>query len=96
MLEPIGARVVVRAKQQEEKTKSGLFIPEAAKEIPQVGTVVAVGGGDVHPMTGQVVPLRVAVDDQVLYLKYAGTTFKDGDQELLVMAEKDILAKVVT
>jgi chaperonin GroES len=92
-LTPLGDRVVVQPLGREETTKSGIVLPDTAKEKPQRGTVLAVGQGR-RDDDGQRIPLDVAVGDQVLFAKYAGTEFKLDEQELLILAEKDILAIV--
>jgi chaperonin GroES len=90
-LKPVGDRVVVKAAAKEEMTKSGLIIPDTAKEKPQEGTVIAVGAGKLND-NGERVPLEVKEGDRVLFAKYGGTEFKlDGD-DLLVLRETDILA----
>lgn len=85
-IRPIADRVVVEPKAAEEKTASGLFIPEAAKERPLQGTVVAVGAGT------QEVKMEVAVGDTVLYGKYAGTEISLEGKDYLIMKQSDILA----
>ena len=85
-IKPIGDRVVVEAAPAETKTASGIYIPETAQEIPQKGTVVAVGNGKVDE------PLTVKVGDQVLYGKYAGTEITYDGKEYLIMRETDIYA----
>ena len=92
-LEPLGDRVVVQPAGREETTKSGIVIPDTAKEKPQRGNVVAVGQGR-RDDDGDRIPMDVAVGDQVLFAKYAGTEFKYEDEEYLILSEKDILAKV--
>jgi chaperonin GroES len=92
-LTPLGDRVVVQPLGREETTKSGIVLPDTAKEKPQRGTVLAVGQGR-RDDDGERIPLDVAVGDQVLFAKYAGTEFKLDEQELLILAEKDILAIV--
>ena len=87
-IKPIGDRVVVGAAPAEEKTASGIIIPDTAKEKPQRGTVVAVGDGKVDE------PLTVKVGDQVLYGKYAGTEIQIEGDDFLIMRESDILAIV--
>ena len=94
-LTPLGDRVVVQPLGREETTKSGIVLPDTAKEKPQRGTVLAVGQGR-RDDDGQRIPLDVSVGDQVLFAKYAGTEFKLDDQELLILAEKDILAIVTS
>jgi chaperonin GroES len=76
---------------REETTKSGIVLPDTAKEKPQRGTVIAAGEGR-RDDDGDRIPLDVNVGDQVLFAKYAGTEFKLDDEELLILSEKDILA----
>tara|TARA_B100000686_G_scaffold61252_1_gene65880 strand:+ start:19556 stop:19849 length:294 start_codon:yes stop_codon:yes gene_type:complete len=92
-LEPLGDRIVVKAVEQENQTKSGIFIPDSAKERPQEGSVVAVGPGRVND-DGSRVAMDVAVGDVVIYSKFAGTEFEEDGEEYLIMKETDILAKV--
>jgi len=89
-LRPLGDRVVVKALPREEVTRSGIVLPDTAKEKPQEGEVVAVGPGKMDD--GERQPMDVKVGDKVLYAKYAGTEFKLEEQELLILSEKDILA----
>jgi chaperonin GroES len=91
-LKPLGSRVVVKALEREEMTKSGIVLPDTAKEKPQEGKVLSVGPGDRHPDTGQRIPVELKVGDRVLFQKYAGTDFKLDDEELLILSEKDVLA----
>lgn len=91
-IKPLGDRVVVRPEPAEEKTASGLYIPDAAKEKPQRGKVVSVGPGRVE--NGTKIDMTVKPDDVVLYGKYAGTEITIGDEELLIMRETDILGIV--
>jgi chaperonin GroES len=74
-------------------TKSGIVLPDTAKEKPQRGTIIAAGEGR-RDDDGDRIPLDVSVGDQVLFAKYAGTEFKLEDEELLILAEKDILAVI--
>ena len=92
-LQPLGDRVVVQPAEREETTKSGIVIPDTAKEKPQRGTVVAAGEGR-RDDDGDRIPMDVKVGDQVLFAKYAGTEFKLDDQDLLILAEKDVLAVI--
>ena len=89
-LRPLGARVVVRPLGREDTTKSGIVLPDTAKEKPQRGTVIAAGAGR-RDDDGDRIPLDVSVGDQVLFAKYAGTEFKLDDEDLLILSEKDIL-----
>ncbi len=91
-IKPLGDRVVIRPEPAEEKTASGLYIPDAAKEKPQRGKVVSVGPGRVE--NGTKIDMTVKPDDVVLYGKYAGTEITIGDEELLIMRETDILGIV--
>ncbi|HEU4793359.1 MAG TPA: co-chaperone GroES [Nitrolancea sp.] len=91
---PLGDRVVVRPVAREETTKSGLVLPDTAREKSQRGEVIAAGPGRLSD-EGDRLPMEVKTGDQVLYAKYAGTEFKLDDDELLILSEKDILAKVV-
>jgi chaperonin GroES len=93
-LKPLGSRVVVKALEREEITKSGIVLPDTAKEKPQEGRVLAVGPGDRHPDTGERIPVELKTGDRVLFQKYAGTEFKLDDEELLILSEKDVLAVV--
>jgi chaperonin GroES len=92
-LEPLGDRVVVQPADREETTRSGIVIPDTAKEKPQRGSVIAVGKGR-RDEDGDRIPMDVAVGDTVLFAKYAGTEFKFEEEEYLILSEKDILAKV--
>jgi len=92
-LTPLGDRVVVKPLGREETTKSGIVLPDTAKEKPQRGTVVAAGPGR-RDDDGDRIALDVTVGDQILFAKYSGTEFKLDDEELLILAEKDILAIV--
>ncbi len=92
-LEPLGDRVVVQPASREETTRSGIVIPDTAKEKPQRGNVIAVGKGR-RDEDGDRIPMDVSVGDTVLFAKYAGTEFKFEEEEYLILSEKDILAKV--
>lgn len=92
-LKPLGDRVVVRPLTVEQTTKSGIVLPDTAKEKPQQGEVIAAGAGRVKE-DGERVPMDVKVGDKVLFAKYAGTEFKLDNEELLILSEKDILAIV--
>ncbi len=90
-LKPLGDRVVVRPQTREEVTRSGIVLPDTAKEKPQRGEVIAVGQGRMDE-DGDRIPMEVKEGDKVLFAKYAGTEFKVDDDELLILSEKDILA----
>ena len=94
-LKPLGDRVVVKPSDKEEKTKSGILLPDTAKEKPQEGTVHAVVTGSVLD-NGTKVPMELKVGDKILYAKYAGNEFKIDDIEYLIVSEKDVLAVVGT
>ncbi len=91
-LKPLGDRVIVKAVEQEEVTASGIVLPDTAKEKPQRGRVLAVGDG--RFVDGKRVPLEVSEGDEVIYSKYGGTEVKLQGEEVLILAEHDILAKV--
>jgi chaperonin GroES len=90
-IKPLGDRVVVEAAAAEEKTASGIFIPDTAKEKPQVGTIVAVGPGR-YADSGTLIAPTVKVGDKVLYGKYAGTETQYEGTDYLIMRESDIFA----
>lgn len=90
-IKPLGDRVLVEPKEAEEKTASGLYLPDTAKEKPVEGTIVAVGSGRKSDK-GEVSPLEVKVGDKVLYGKYAGTEIKVDGKDYLIMRESDIYA----
>src|SRR5947207_10888083 len=93
-LKPLGDRLIVRAIEAEEATASGIVLPDTGKEKPQKGKVLAVGDGKVNEDTGKRTPLDVSEGDEVLYSKYGGTEIKVDGEELLVLRESDVLAKV--
>jgi chaperonin GroES len=95
-LKPLGDRVIVRAIEEEEKTASGLVLPDTAKEKPQKGKVIAVGDGRWDEDGSKRVPLDVKEGDEVLYSKYGGTEIKIDGEDLLVLRESDVLAKVTS
>ncbi|MCJ8014433.1 co-chaperone GroES [Paenibacillus sp. KQZ6P-2] len=92
MIKPLGDRVLVEPIQQEETTSFGIVLPDSAKEKPQEGKIIAVGGGAVKD--GVRVPLEVKEGDRVLFSKYAGTEIKYEGKEYLIMKESDIHAIV--
>lgn len=92
MVKPLADRVLVRPVDREEKTQSGILLPDTAKEKPQEGEIVAAGPGRIED--GKRIELEVKVGDRVIYSKYAGTEVKVDDQELLILRESDILAIV--
>ena len=92
-LKPLGDRVVVKPVEREERTKSGIVLPDTAKEKPQEGIVEAVGTGRLLD-NGTKVPMELQVGDKILYAKYAGNEFKVDEIEYLIISEKDVLAVV--
>jgi len=92
-LRPLGDRVVIQPTPREEMTKSGIVLPDTAKEKPQEGKVIAAGPGRLTD-EGKREPMDVKEGDVVLYAKYAGTEFKVEGEELLIVSQKDILAIV--
>ncbi len=92
-LRPLGDRVVVKPVEKEEMTKSGIVIPDTAKEKPQKGIVEAVGTGRILD-NGTRVPMELEVGDEVLYARYSGSEFKLDDVEYLIIPERDVLAIV--
>ncbi len=87
---PLGDRVVLKPVEREEVTKSGIVLPDTAKEKPQEGIVEAVGSGRILD-NGTKVPMELKVGDRVLYAKYAGNEFKVDEIEYLIISEKDVL-----
>ena len=90
-IKPLSDRVVVKPEAVEEKTASGIILPDTAKEKPQEGTVVAVGPGKISD-SGNAIKITVKVGDKVLYGKYSGTEVTVGNQDYLIMKENDIFA----
>jgi chaperonin GroES len=93
-LQPLDDRIVVRPSDPEEKTASGLVIPDTAKEKPQQGEVIAVGPGRRAENTGELIPLDIKVGDKVVYSKYGGTEITIDGEDLLILTGRDVLAKV--
>ena len=93
-LQPLEDRIVVRTAEAEEKTVSGLVIPDTAKEKPQQGEVLAVGPGRRSENTGELIPVDVAVGDTVVYSKYGGTEITVDGEDVLILSSRDVLAKV--
>ncbi len=91
-LQPLADRVLVKPTEKEEKTKSGIYLPDTAKEKPQEGEVVAVGPGRLDE-NGKRIPMDLKVGDKVIYAKYGGTEIKVDDEEMMILRESDILAK---
>ena len=93
MLKPLGDRIVIEQVQSEEKTKSGIVLPDSAQEKPQEGKVVAVGSGRVTD-NGEKIALEVKEGDSVIYSKFAGTEVKYEGAEYLILRESDVLAVI--
>lgn len=93
-IQPLADRVVVKAAEAETKTKSGIIIPDSAKEKPQKGEIIAVGPGKYAEASGTLIPLSVKVGDTILYGKYSGTEINIEGTDYLIMRESDILAIV--
>jgi chaperonin GroES len=91
-LQPLADRLVVRPIEAEEKTRTGIYLPDTAKEKPQEGEVIAVGPGRLSD-DGKRIAMDVKVGDIVIYAKYGGTEIKVDDDELIILRESDILAK---
>jgi chaperonin GroES len=93
MLKPLGDRVVIRVLEKEEKTASGIYLPDTAKEKPSQGEVIAVGDGKVLD-NGERSAMEVKAGDKVIFSKYAGTEVKVDGQDLLILSERDVLAVI--
>ena len=93
-LQPLGDRLIVEVLEEEETTGSGIVLPDTAREKPQRGRVLAVGPGSRAESTGEFIPLDVAEGDEVVFSKYGGTEVKLGVDEVLILRESDVLAKV--
>ena len=93
-LEPLGDRLVVKPIAKEEVTKSGIVLPDTAKEKPQEGEVLAVGPGRLTD-DGQRIPMDIKVGDIIIYAKYGGSEIKIDSEELIILREADVLAKKV-
>lgn len=91
MMKPLGDRIVIKVLEKQEKTQSGIFLPDTAKEKPQEGTVVAVGTGKIYD-NGQRIAPEVKVGDLVMFAKYSGTEVKLDNESYLIVSERDILA----
>ena len=92
-IRPLGDRVVIRALERGEQTKSGIYLPDTAQEKPQEALVLAVGPGKLMD-NGTRSPMELKEGDKVLFSKYAGTEVKQGDEEYLILRESDILAVI--
>ena len=97
-LQPLGDRLIVEVLEEEETTESGIVLPDTAREKPQRGRVLAVGPGERSEHTGELIPMDVAVGDEVIFSKYGGTEVKLGAglDEALILRQSDVLAKVTS
>jgi chaperonin GroES len=93
-LQPLGDRLIVEVLEEEEMTVSGIVLPDTAKEKPQRGKVLAVGPGP-RDEDGSFIKMDIEVDDEIIFSKYGGTEIKLGTDEILILRESDVLAKVV-
>ncbi len=91
-VQPLADRVAIRPLEETETMRGGLFIPDTAKEKPQQGEIIAVGPGRVEK--GEKVPMELKVGDRVLYGKYSGTEVRIDDEDILIVKESDVLAKI--
>ena len=91
---PLQDRVLVAPVEDEEKSAGGLFIPQSAKEKPQLGKVLAVGNGAIDPITFKRIPMEVQVGDKILFGKYSGNDIKLDGVEMLILKENEILAVI--
>ncbi|MDA0215281.1 MAG: co-chaperone GroES [Planctomycetota bacterium] len=88
---PLGDKVIVKRDEAQSKTESGIFIPEAAKDKPKQGKIVALGSGILNKDTGKYMPFTVKKGDTVLFTTYSGTEIKIDDETFIIMTEEDIL-----
>jgi chaperonin GroES len=93
-LKPLGDRLIVEVLEDEDTTESGIVLPDTAKEKPQRGRVLAVGPGG-RDEDGEYIPIDLAEGDEIIFSKYGGTEIKLGVDEVLILRESDVLAKVV-
>ena len=93
-VKPLGDKILVKRAEAEDKTDSGIFIPESAKDKPKEGTIVALGNGILNKESGEYMPFTVKKGDNVLFTSYAGTEIKIDDKEYLIMTEDDILGVI--
>ncbi len=93
-LQPLGDRLIVEVLEEEETTVSGIVLPDTAKEKPQRGRVLAVGPGARNQDTGEHIPMDLEEGDEIVFSKYGGTEIKLGADEVLILRESDVLAKV--
>jgi chaperonin GroES len=90
---PLADRIVIMPLEREQTTRGGIYLPDTVKERPQEGEVIAVGPGRVSD-DGTRMPMELVVGDRVIYSRYAGAEYKDGDDEYLILRDSDVLAKI--
>jgi chaperonin GroES len=95
-LQPLGDRLIVEVIDEEETTGSGIVLPDTAREKPQRGRVLAVGPGSRSETTGERIPMEIALGDEIIFSKYGGTEIKLGADDVLILRETDVLAKVTS
>ncbi len=88
---PLGDKILVKRAEAQDKTESGIYLPESAKDQPKEGKVVALGNGILNKETGEYMPFTVSKGDRVIFSSYSGTEVKIGDDELLILSEDDVL-----
>jgi chaperonin GroES len=93
-LQPLGDRLIVEVLEEVETTTSGIVLPDTAKEKPQRGKILAVGPGSRND-EGQIIPMELAEGDEIIFSKYGGTEVKLGSDDVLILRESDVLAKVI-
>ena len=91
---PLGDKILVKRAEALDKTDTGIFLPESAKDQPKEGKVIAVGNGVLNKQTGEYMPFTVRKGDQVIFSSYSGTEVKIGDDEMLILSEDDILGVI--
>ena len=94
-LQPLGDRLIVEILEEEATTASGIVLPDTAQEKPQRGRVLATGPGERSEHSGELIPLDVAEGDEIIFSKYGGTEVKLGSDDVLILRESDVLAKVI-
>ncbi len=88
---PLGDKILVKRAEAQDKTDSGIYLPESAKDQPKEGKVIALGSGILNKETGKYMPFTVSKGDRVIFSSYSGTEVKIGDDELLILSEDDVL-----
>ncbi len=91
---PLGDKILVKRAEALDKTDTGIYLPESAKDQPKEGKVIAVGNGVLNKKTGEYMPFTVREGDQVIFSSYSGTEVKIGDDEMLILSEDDILGVI--